>query len=98
MRLFTGIALAPAVTEKISVALEELRPTAHINWTPPENLHITCKFIGAWHEDRLEDLRTALSTIAPAGPLQFASRDSDSFPILIIRTHFSRACRPERRS
>jgi 2'-5' RNA ligase len=69
MRLFTGIALAPAVAEKISAALTELRPTARINWTPPENLHITCKFIGAWHEERLKDLRAALDTVTHTGPI-----------------------------
>lgn len=69
MRLFTGIALAPAVIEKVSAALEELRPTSRVNWSPPENLHITLKFIGAWHEDRFVNLRTALSTVAPTGPI-----------------------------
>ncbi len=69
MRLFTGIALSPAVAEKISAALEELLPTARINWSPPENLHITCKFIGAWHEERLKDLRTALNTVTHTGPI-----------------------------
>jgi 2'-5' RNA ligase len=69
MRLFTGIALAPAVVEKISAALTELRPTARVNWTPPENLHITCRFIGAWHEDRLKDLKTTLDTVAHTAPI-----------------------------
>jgi 2'-5' RNA ligase len=69
MRLFTGISLAPNVAEKISAALEDLRPTARINWTPPENLHITCRFIGTWHEERLKDLRTALDTVRHTGPI-----------------------------
>ena len=80
MRLFTGIALAPAVAEKISAALEELRPTAHIKWTPPENLHITCKFIGAWHEDRLTDLKTELSAVAPPGPIPIRISQFGFFP------------------
>jgi RNA 2',3'-cyclic 3'-phosphodiesterase len=80
MRLFTGIALAPAVIEKLSAVLEELRPTARINWSPPENLHITCRFIGAWHEDRLADLRTALSTVASAGPVAIRISRFGFFP------------------
>jgi 2'-5' RNA ligase len=69
MRLFTGIALAPAVIEKLSAAVEELRPDARINWSPLENLHITCRFIGVWHEERLADLKTALETVAHTGPV-----------------------------
>jgi 2'-5' RNA ligase len=69
MRLFTGIALSPAVAEKISAALEDLHPTARINWSPLENLHITCRFIGAWHEERLADLEKALDTVALTGAI-----------------------------
>jgi RNA 2',3'-cyclic 3'-phosphodiesterase len=78
MRLFTGIALAPPVIERLSAALEELRRTARIKWSPIENLHITCRFIGAWPEDHAEDLRTALSAITVAG----------SFPIGVAKFGF----------
>ncbi len=80
MRLFTGIALAPAVTEKIDAALTELRPTARINWSPLENLHITCKFIGTWHEERLNDLKTALNATAHTGPIAIRISRFDFFP------------------
>jgi 2'-5' RNA ligase len=80
MRLFTGIALAPAVTNKIAAALKELRPTARIKWTPPENLHITCKFIGAWHEDRLGDLRAALAAVEVARPVPIRISRFGFFP------------------
>jgi RNA 2',3'-cyclic 3'-phosphodiesterase len=63
MRLFTGIAIDPRVLDKISRVLAELRPLAKLNWSPVENLHITTKFIGAWPEERLEDMKSALAGV-----------------------------------
>ena len=60
MRLFTGIAIAPEVLEKLARVLDELRPLAKVNWSPVENLHITTKFIGAWPEARLAELKKTL--------------------------------------
>ena len=69
MRLFTGISLSPNVVDRLSAAVETLRPTAYLNWSPVENLHITCRFIGEWPEDRLPDLTRALGTFTLAGPI-----------------------------
>jgi 2'-5' RNA ligase len=69
MRLFTGISLAPNVVDRLSALLEELKPTADLKWSPISNLHITCKFIGAWQEDRLAELKAALDTVRAAGPI-----------------------------
>ena len=63
MRLFTGIALGPAVLNKLTRVLAELQPLAKLNWSPVDNLHITAKFIGAWPDDRLEELKTALAAV-----------------------------------
>jgi len=51
--------------ERLGRLLRELRPLAPINWSPLENLHITTKFIGAWPEERLEELTQALAGIKP---------------------------------
>jgi len=69
MRLFTGIALSPNIIDRLFAKMNELRPIAKINWSPPENLHITCRFIGEWPEVRLPDLTRALSMIAMPGPI-----------------------------
>ena len=61
MRLFTGISIDPAVLDKLSRVLAELQPLAKLNWSPLENLHITTKFIGAWPDERLEELKAALA-------------------------------------
>jgi len=63
LRLFTGIAIAPEVVEKLARILDELRPLAKLNWSPAENLHLTTKFIGAWPEERLPELKTALESV-----------------------------------
>ena len=80
MRLFTGIALAPNVIAKLTATLDELRPTAHLNWTPIGNLHITSRFIGEWPEDRLTELTTALETVALAGPIPVSVSRFGFFP------------------
>src|SRR5580698_3381196 len=51
--------------ERLGRLLRELRPLAPLNWSPLENLHITTKFIGAWPEERLEELTHALAEIKP---------------------------------
>jgi 2'-5' RNA ligase len=74
MRLFTGIALDGNVQSALEQALRELRPLAPLNWSPVENLHITTKFIGEWPEQKLDELKLALSAIpAPSAfPIQVA--------------------------
>jgi len=65
MRLFTGIDLPPKVASAIGAAQDTLKPHAALKWSPVRNLHITTKFIGAWPEERLGELRAALGTIPP---------------------------------
>jgi len=65
MRLFTAIDLPPHVLLPLQRLLMELRPKALINWSPPENLHVTLKFIGQWPESRLDELHDALSSLPP---------------------------------
>jgi 2'-5' RNA ligase len=70
MRLFTAIDLPPEVTVNLEDLLRLLRPTARIHWSPPENLHITTKFIGEWPETRLGELKSALAAMPPYGPFE----------------------------
>ena len=67
MRLFTGLDLPAEVVGNLEELLQQLRPTARIQWSPPANLHITTKFIGEWPEERLEELKAALRARAIAG-------------------------------
>jgi 2'-5' RNA ligase len=63
MRLFTGIAIPQAVIDRLDATLATLRPLAAVRWSPLTNLHITTKFIGSWAEERLDELKRALSHV-----------------------------------
>jgi 2'-5' RNA ligase len=65
VRLFTGIAIEGDVMERLGLLLRELRPLAPLNWSPLENLHVTTKFIGAWPDERFEELTQALAEMRP---------------------------------
>jgi 2'-5' RNA ligase len=66
------------VVDRVSALLHELQPLAQVNWSPVGNLHITCKFIGAWPDDRLDELKSALAGVKPG----------DAIPITISRLQF----------
>ena len=66
MRLFTGITLSDSVIARLSAAVAQLRSAAPLNWSPVENIHITCRFIGEWPEDALSGLTGALATVPMA--------------------------------
>jgi 2'-5' RNA ligase len=65
MRLFTGLDLPLEVVHNMEELLARLRPKARLHWSPSANLHITTKFIGAWPEERLEELKSSLGTLPP---------------------------------
>ncbi len=46
MRVFIGIPLDAAAQRRLAEVQRELSKTAAGRWTPPENLHITLRFIG----------------------------------------------------
>jgi len=74
MRLFTGIDLPEQVNSSLQQLLIQLRPTAHLKWTPDYNLHITLKFIGDWPEQRLEELKSVLCGIPQRAPVPVSVR------------------------
>jgi 2'-5' RNA ligase len=80
MRLFTGLSIPPPILQTLTALLEQLRPTAPLNWSPPENLHITLKFIGNWPEDRLPELRQTLETVPQPGNIEIDIAGFGYFP------------------
>ncbi len=80
MRLFTGIDLPEVVLEPLERLLARLRPTAHLKWSPIDNLHITTKFIGGWPEDKLDALKTALGAVAKRPPIGITIGSLGWFP------------------
>lgn len=80
MRLFTAIDLPSEMLDKLSEFLARLRPLAKLRWSEPENLHVTTKFIGEWPEARLDELKTVLSAVKQAHPIDIAIRGVGWFP------------------
>jgi 2'-5' RNA ligase len=80
MRLFTAIDLPPEMLEKMREYLARLRPLAGLEWSAEENLHITTKFIGAWPEARVPEMKTALLGVKARGPIHVSVRGSGWFP------------------
>jgi 2'-5' RNA ligase len=80
LRLFTGIAAPPEINSAIDGFVSRLKPLAPIRWSPPSNFHITTKFIGAWSEQRLDELKSALARIPRCGAFPVAIRGCGFFP------------------
>jgi 2'-5' RNA ligase len=80
MRLFTGIDLPADVLDRLERLLARLRPTAHLKWSPLDNLHITTKFIGEWPEEQLDTLKTALAGVAQRTPIAISVEGLGWFP------------------
>jgi 2'-5' RNA ligase len=68
MRLFTAITLPPPTQDHLARVLLNLRALSAlkdlINWTSPDTLHITLKFIGEVPEDRVPLLVKSLRTLS----------------------------------
>ncbi|MGA2040709.1 MAG: RNA 2',3'-cyclic phosphodiesterase [Bryobacteraceae bacterium] len=80
MRLFTGLDLEPGVAANLERLIEQLRPTARVQWSPPANLHITTKFIGEWPDERLAEFKTALAGLPRRAAIPVRIHDLGFFP------------------
>jgi RNA 2',3'-cyclic 3'-phosphodiesterase len=80
LRLFTGIPAPPEVNSSLDEFVRRLKPLAPIRWSPASNFHITTKFIGAWTEERLDELKTALAAMPRPGGFRIAMRGFGFYP------------------
>lgn len=80
MRLFTALDLSPEVIGNLERLLDRLRPSARIKWSPPENLHITTKFIGEWPDAQFEEALAALQVLPPRAPIELRIAQLGYFP------------------
>lgn len=80
MRLFTALDIPADVRSTLTALLAQLRPAAKFQWSPPENLHITTKFIGEWPAERVAELTAALGRMERTGPMEVAVRGLGWFP------------------
>lgn len=80
LRLFTGIAAPPEINSSLDDFVRRLKPLARIRWSPASNFHITTKFIGAWAEERLDELKVALAAMPRSGAFRIAIRGFGFYP------------------
>lgn len=59
-RLFVALALPEAVRQELAAVRA---PLAGVRWTPPENLHLTLRFIGDCDEARRDAMLAALDRV-----------------------------------
>lgn len=69
MRLFVGIGLPEECRRAIDAAASPMRERRlPVSWVPPENLHLTLKFLGEVAPDRIGSVRSALAVAAGSVP------------------------------
>lgn len=74
LRLFIGIPVPQTVAERLSLLASGL-PGA--NWVPPENYHLTLRFLGEMDEGAAHDVDEALDLVTgPAFPLTLSGLGS----------------------
>ena len=79
MRLFVGIDIPPDIRQRITDFVERVRPTApDARWVKPDTYHITLKFIGEFKPERLDELKSTLSTVS-SPPIDIAFRGCGFF-------------------
>ncbi len=68
-RLFLAVDLTLATTRKVAEGIARMRTTAErtglrVTWVPPENLHVTVKFLGLVPGESVEAIRDRMTTVA----------------------------------
>ncbi len=82
MRTFIAIELPESVKQRIAEVQEGLkRLDLPVRWIPPENIHLTLRFLGDVDEQTLEAVKDAMGEAAAScGPLELAARGTGVFP------------------
>ena len=86
MRLFVALEIPAAVRDNLAAFLKDLRNLSdqlaekHVRWLPPENLHVTLKFIGEVAPQKLDGIRATLATVRANEPLDLRFHRLGFFP------------------
>ena len=82
IRSFVAILLDDAVREAVAAVIERLRPLCGaVAWVPPQNLHVTLKFLGGQSEADLIAAAAALDEAAARSmPIEVTLRGIGAFP------------------
>ena len=63
MRLFVALELNSKAITNLTDLVRRLRPYAPLRWVNPQNMHVTLKYVGDWHANRLDELIHNLSEV-----------------------------------
>jgi len=81
VRLFVALEIPASVRDHLADLIQELRAVAsQPKWVRAENLHITLKFIGEALPEKLDAIRSALSTVRSPKPVELRFRGLGFFP------------------
>jgi RNA 2',3'-cyclic 3'-phosphodiesterase len=84
LRLFVAVPIPGAVGDEISRAqgeLRELAPRQAVRWTPPEQFHLTLKFLGDVAVERVDALIESVGAVCrTARPLRLRAQGIGFFP------------------
>jgi 2'-5' RNA ligase len=81
MRLFFAIELPREVREHLARLQEALRPLApKASFTPPENLHITLRFLGNVRDDEVPRIDESMQRVTASPALALDTQQVECFP------------------
>jgi RNA 2',3'-cyclic 3'-phosphodiesterase len=86
VRLFVALEIPAAVRDHLAAVIAELRevdsaPSRNrAKWVPPENLHVTLKFIGQIEDAKLDAIRAALTAVGSGSAVDVSFRGLGFFP------------------
>jgi 2'-5' RNA ligase len=84
-RLFIAVDLADAVAERLAelqqTLADRIEDDVRLTWTPPENMHLTVKFVGATEESEIPALCRVIEDVSEeTSPFEIESRGIGCFP------------------
>lgn len=84
MRTFVALVPSQAEQQRLADAAADLRDAGFpIRWVPPENVHLTLKFLGEVSEERVRDVCAAVDDAADGvSPFEMAVARFGAFPSL----------------
>jgi 2'-5' RNA ligase len=75
MRLFIALEIPDTVRKKLATLQQQMCvENLDLRWVPPENFHVTLKFIGEATSDELEAIKAELRGVRPEGPVRATFR------------------------
>ncbi|HDD53686.1 MAG TPA: RNA 2',3'-cyclic phosphodiesterase [Thermosulfidibacter takaii] len=82
MRAFIAMELSPQVKESLRKLINDLKSrNIKGRWVPPENIHLTLRFLGNIEEDQVKAIEQLLEEVAEeADPFQISIEGLGAFP------------------